>query len=276
MNNASLVMFTLFVQISVGVLAATLFHIRIRTGGMGPIPVSVLSVCLGLIAAGLFSALAHLKKPENAFHAVSNIGRSWLSREIMAVSLLACGIGLLWILTGLGIFFGFVLLEAAVLAFGVFTLWTMSQVYRLRTVPVWNHRATPIDFFGTALLSGGMVSAILDVMIAGKGVGPGLTFLVCSGLGLVCKIAAISLTVSNLQQSKDHVWYADSRKKISRPSVAYVGVICLYILGAALLSAGYFKGCLPYGFLFSSLGVTLLAEILHRQKFYDSFCRIGL
>ena len=106
MNKASLVMFTLLIQISVGVLAATLFHLCIRTGGMGPIPVSVLSICLGLIVAGLLSAMVHLKNPKNAPHAVSNIRRSWLSREIMAVSLLACGIGLLWILTWLGIFRG--------------------------------------------------------------------------------------------------------------------------------------------------------------------------
>jgi len=94
MHNASLVIFTLCIQISVGILAATRIHIWSGKGLATPVSFTVISTCLGLIIVGLISAVAHLGNPKNAPHALSNITRSWLSREISAVNLLVGSINM--------------------------------------------------------------------------------------------------------------------------------------------------------------------------------------
>ena len=166
MHNLSLVVFTLLIQISVGIFGSTLVHHWTNKDGIAHIPFMILSICLGLTAVGLISAMTHLGNPGKARHSVSNITGSWLSREIIAVNLLIGVTGLVWVLTWAGYSKGLFFFETASFILGIVAIWTMSQVYRLRTVPVWNHRSTPLDFFGTALLSGGVVSGILDVVIS--------------------------------------------------------------------------------------------------------------
>jgi len=277
MHNASLVIFTLCIQISVGILAATRIHIWSGKGLATPVSFTVISTCLGLIIVGLISAVAHLGNPKNAPHALSNITRSWLSREISAVNLLAGGTGLLWILTWLEFLKGMVFIEIVTLIFGIAAIWTMSQVYMLKTVPMWNHRSTPIDFFGTSLLSGGITSALLDHIVSCPDTEQGIIFLLFSCLGFICKIATVSYTLSNQEQTQNQFWYADSRKKNSRKMVTYLTLLSLYALGLILFAIGYMGiPCQPLIYLIPSFLLILLAEIRHRFRFYDSFCRLGL
>ncbi len=277
MHNLSLIGFTLLIQICVGVFGTTLFNIWISKNGILHIPFITLSVCLGLIVLGLIFAMAHLGNPKNAPYALSNITRSWLSREIVSINLLASCIGLLWGMTWLGVLNGLFFIEIATLISGIFAVWTMSKVYALRTVPVWNHLSTPIDFFGTALISGGIASATLNLIIPDHMSIPGVTFLIFSCLGLVCKIISISLKISIQQHSKTKFWYASSRAKSSGHASTYVVLLFLYTLGFFVFVAannGRVENQLPL--LLLSLSINLLTEIWNRFRFYDSFCRLGL
>lgn len=285
MRDFPLVVFTLLVQISAGIMGTTLMNIWTGSGGVFHIPFNILSTCLGLMILGLISALAHLGNPGKALHAVSNSGRSWLSREIVFIGLLIFCISVLWVLTGAGFQKNLFLIEAASLIIGISTVWTMSQVYGLKTVPAWNHMSTAIDFFGTALLSGAVASQALDQLMSDKA--PGLVFLICSCLGLVCKIASICFTLSNRQRSKNLFWYASSRAGTSGKAATYTALSCLYTMGFFLFAAGSIDGSWlswdcpgrtgqPLFLIILSLIVILVTEIWHRFCFYDSFCRVGL
>ena len=277
MNNLSLIIFTLFIQTSVGIFATTLFNIWINKKEMLDIPLIILSTCLGLIILGLISAMAHLGNPRNAPHAVSNITHSWLSREIVTINLFSVSLVLLWIVTFADFQKGLFLIETVSLILGIVTILTMSRVYRLKIVPVWNSIATPMDFFGTALLTGSLASAVLNGVISDMVYEPSLTLFIFSCLGLCLKIAAIFLTLSLQHRSKNLFWYTSLRNKNKAHLFTYVFRAGLYITGVALFAApnmGLTNQSSIY--LLISFCVILIIEIWNRFCFYDSFCRLGL
>ena len=277
MHNLSLVIFTLLIQTSVGILGTAIFNIWRNKNGMVQIPLIILSTCLGLIALALISAMAHLGNPRKAPHAVLNITHSWLSREIVSINLFAISIVLLWGLTFIGFQKGAFVFQITSLILGILTISTMSQVYYLRAVPVWNSIATPMDFFGTALLAGGIAWAVLNLFISDRVSTPGLTFFMFPYLGLCCKIFAISSTISVQKRSKNLFWYASLRAKINAHTSTYAVRAGLYIIGAALFAAANMGMTdQPAFFLLISFAVICLTEIWNRFCFYDSFCRLGL
>lgn len=109
-----------------------------------------------VLVLGLIASLAHLGNPINAFRAVTNIGTSWLSREIL--------FGVLFAATGALFAFmqwrqistfatrNIVAWIAALI--GVALVYSMSQVYMLPSRPSWDLITTPLSFFVTTLLLG--------------------------------------------------------------------------------------------------------------------------
>ena len=277
MHNLSLVIFTLLIQTSVGIFGTTIFNIWINNNGMVQIPLIILSTCLGLITLALISAMAHLGNPRKAPHAILNITHSWLSREIVSINLFAISIALLWILTFIGFQKGAFVFQITSLILGILTISTMSRVYYLKAVPVWNNIATSMDFFGTALLAGGVASAVLNLFISDKAFASCLTFLIFSCLGLCFKIFAISSTISVQKRSKNLFWYASLRAKINGHTLTYALRAGLYIIGVVLFAVAN-MGMMdqPLFFLLTSSAVICLTEIWNRFCFYDSFCRLGL
>ena len=237
MNNLSLIIFTLLIQTSVGIFSTTLFNIWINKKEMLDIPLIILSICLGLIILALISAMAHLGNPRNSPHAVSNITHSWLSREIVTINLFAVSMVLLWIYTFADFQKGLLVIETVSLIFGILIVLTMSRVYRLKAVPVWNSIATSMDFFGTVLLAGSVTSAVLNWVISDKVYAPCLTLMMFSCAGFCLKIAAIFVTISIQKRSKNLFWYASLRAKINGHTSTYAVRAGLYIIGVALFAA---------------------------------------
>jgi anaerobic dimethyl sulfoxide reductase subunit C len=277
MHNISLVIFTLSIQTSVGIFGATLFNIHVMGDAMVQTPLAILSTCLALVALGLISAMAHLANPKRAPHAVSNISHSWLSREIVTINLFAAGIVLLWIYTFADLKKGLFFIEAATLIFGISAIFTMSRVYRLKAVPVWNSIATPIDFFGTLLLLSSAASTILNKFVLEKIYEPSLTLLMILSLGLCLKVAAIFLTRSIQHRSKNQFWYKSSRDKVDAQTSTHLLRAGLYITFVTLFSAADLAMTdFSIFFVLISFGVIMIIETWNRFCFYDSFCRIGL
>jgi anaerobic dimethyl sulfoxide reductase subunit B (iron-sulfur subunit) len=143
-SETSLIVFTVLVQMAVGAFWAAQWMVD-------PIPLSAnlaIGACLGL--GGLFS-FAHLGAKRNAWHAVSHLKKSWLSREILYVGSFGAGwlTGLLplpppW-LEGVGLF---------TFLLGIGLIFSMAQVYRLHTMPAWDTWRTPAGFFITSILLG--------------------------------------------------------------------------------------------------------------------------
>ena len=157
----SLVVFTILAQMAVGsflVLGVVHFTVSRKAGSVEADRMSdrALLAIGPVLVLGLIASFFHLGNPLNAYNALGNIGSSWLSREI------AAGVGF----AGLGAVFAFmqwrkigsaglrnaVALLAALV--GVALVYSMANVYQLRTVEVWNTTLTTVSFFTTTLLLG--------------------------------------------------------------------------------------------------------------------------
>jgi anaerobic dimethyl sulfoxide reductase subunit C len=165
-----LVVFTLASQVAVGsFLALLVVWGTLRAGGKGSSPSAkdVEAVAgwsqqpllfVGIMTVvGLTASFLHLGAPLNALRALSNVGHSWLSREILA-ALAFLGVWVLgfrflrhpqgapsWLLPSLAL---------ALAMAGVLLIWTMARVYMLPARPAWDSWLTPGSFFLAAVLLG--------------------------------------------------------------------------------------------------------------------------
>jgi len=163
-SDWSLVLFTLLAQMSVGafLLLGAVHFFAARAAGVEEadkmsdralLPIGV------VLVAGFVASLLHLGNPLNAPRALTHIGSSWLSREIL--------FGVLFAVTG----FVFAILQwrkiftptvrnliafvAGLLGLGL--VYTMSMVYySMPAIPGWNTLATPLWFFATTFLLGAL------------------------------------------------------------------------------------------------------------------------
>jgi anaerobic dimethyl sulfoxide reductase subunit C len=156
-NEWPLIFFTLLSQMAAGLVAG---FVILRASRQSAITDNaerkvILTAFIIMTIALLFSFF-HLGSPENAFYAMSNLGHSWLSREILAVS----------------VFWGLLLLWFAALKFpdilsqanpalpwisglaGIIMVYTMARLYMLPTVPPWNSVYTIIYFYSSSVLLG--------------------------------------------------------------------------------------------------------------------------
>ena len=109
-----------------------------------------------VLALGMAASLLHLGNPLNAYKAVSNLGSSWLSREIFSGVIFAVlGAAFAWMQWRKIATPNQRNLLAILTAFvGLVLVYSMSQVYMLPTRPSWNLVTTPLAFFTTTLLLG--------------------------------------------------------------------------------------------------------------------------
>jgi anaerobic dimethyl sulfoxide reductase subunit C (anchor subunit) len=115
-----------------------------------------------VLGAGLLASLGHLGDPLNAPLSVTNVGRSWLSREVLS--------GVVFFVVG-GVFAvmqWFKIASRAVRnAIGWFAaligfalVFMMSNIYMVPTEPAWDTLATPFMFFTTAFLLGSLAVGV--------------------------------------------------------------------------------------------------------------------
>jgi anaerobic dimethyl sulfoxide reductase subunit C (anchor subunit) len=162
----SLVVFTLLSQMAVGgFVVVWLAHMVSRRQASD---VEVRRLCNGallgvgpVVVISLLASLLHLGSPLNAWRAISNLGSSWLSREIFFVLLFfvmwcVCAY-LQWRGAGTerlrGIWAGLTSLV------GLLAIFCSAMIYLLPTRPAWNSLATPISFFASTFLLGALTAA---------------------------------------------------------------------------------------------------------------------
>jgi sulfite dehydrogenase (quinone) subunit SoeC len=157
----SVIVFTVLSGLGFGFLAMLGFGLTQPTG-LGAVPAYGLGFALAV--GGLLSSTLHLGRPERALRAFTQWRTSWLSREGWA-SVAAL---LLMALVALGAVGGgspgLIGAVAGLLCIG--TVFTTSMIYtQLKTVPRWNHRATPALFLLFAV-AGGLTLALKPLAAA--------------------------------------------------------------------------------------------------------------
>ena len=272
-NHWSLVIFTLMVQSAVGsVWCLTAAHIW--QGGMvdsAHLKFQII-VALGLVLAGLAAAMTHLGRPGDSLQAAKNFKTSWLSREIFSVNLFG---GLLVVMAALaqirpGALTGWLLFVGSLAGVGV--LYAMVRVYRLRTVPSWNHAGTPLTFVGSALLLGGLLYTLvlkiltLRQVFGHAAIGPDdfrIGALIAVLAGFILKILACRVKPCGAIVARP--------LKTRQPVLQGVGV-ALWIIYVFAAGNPVFQALL----LFSAAVCLVSGEIIHRAQFYSAYQRVGL
>lgn len=249
-----LVIFTLMTQWGIGSLLALTLCQRARA------PLFTLRQLRGLTlgvwcitVTGSIASLAHLGSPTGACRALYGIGHSWLSREVVAFTLLN-GVMMMWLIATwrfpryarplgwLAIFVG-----------GV-SLLISAQVYaQIRLHALWYTIATPLSFVGSAVLLG-----FSGVALVAKGLGyqvnAPLKYGWLIGLALVALALVLRFQLPEADASSPLFWWQ---------------LFASLLVGAALLASINSRlWHLPGGFL--CLLVVVSGELAGRLFFYSN------
>jgi anaerobic dimethyl sulfoxide reductase subunit C (anchor subunit) len=289
-----LVVFTILGQTAVGAfwLAGMPLAFRGRSGiGTGGVSLGFavyggITILLGLAAAASF---LHLARPWRAVLALSNLRRSWLSREIL-------GEIVFWFLTANLAFLEWItpgcasrslVLRAAVLAAGLAGfafLYGMARLYMLDTVPAWRGLHTPASFFVSAFLLGGLGAAVYLDWLAGRGPGnAGPSFRFLPPVALAAAVAGMAVTVLLAPR------FGVFGSKVQTPRMpAARGLKALYAIRGLLLAGAGAAVLLdwirldaeppagPRILLWAAAAAGLAAEAFGRFLFYALYGRVGV
>jgi anaerobic dimethyl sulfoxide reductase subunit C len=261
-NFTSLVFFTVLCQTAVGALifrALILFN-----GGQNLVTFNFGRISLFAIAILLFISLGiaffHLGKPAHALSALNNLGKSWLSRELLTFSLLSATILTYFILTTRGtsekteiIFSAFSILA------GISLMYCMIRLYMIPSTS-WYNPFTPVSFTITTFVCGAAMIAV----IIGK-INNGFSSMV---LPLLTIFIIFSLINSILFPGS----FFEQNLNFFRVRTA-LSVLSLLILAMIFFSTQANKIFILWVILFM---IVLSSEIINRYIFFLSFEKSGL
>jgi anaerobic dimethyl sulfoxide reductase subunit C (anchor subunit) len=167
----SLVFFTLFAQVAIGLFLILVVYQFFQQEGANSTALadfrsmSFLIIDLLLVTAVL-AATYHLDRPINAYLAMANLKKSWLSREMLLGLLFGCILFILSLMSWLEIYSPLILsiLLIAGSVVGLALLYAISRIYMLRTVPTWNSVLVPLSFFITSFLLGSLLFGITVII----------------------------------------------------------------------------------------------------------------
>jgi anaerobic dimethyl sulfoxide reductase subunit B (iron-sulfur subunit) len=237
-SELPLVAFTLLIQMAAGMAVVSLFS--------GPLSLLLLFVLGGLIGTGGVVAFLHLGTPTNAWRAVFHLKKSWLSREILMFGLFGMSWSLTLFLPGMG--------KLPLALCGIGLIYSMAQVYRLRSIQAWDSNLTLWAFALSSMVLGGAGMFLLSlfgdsVYVSG--------YLFVSGAGLVGALLA-SLSERNPPHQMA------SRLRSGLIVLAFVGIAVFVIvtsLAGKLAAVSIFILALSE----ECIGRWLFYEHLHRR-----------
>ncbi len=280
-----LVIFTILTQMSVG--AFVFWGLCVILNVMPNLPpgslysLSLPWVSLGLLVTGMVFAGMHLGDPLHSVFSITNLRKSWLSRE----TAMGSGFGIIHLM----ILFYYIaaepdkVIETALIVTGMISglslVYTISKLYMLRTVPAWNNIATPIAFSLTTLLTGTVAVVLLYATV---GFFNGDQRAIAQMTLLLPVISRLLLLFSLLQigvfvflvlylNSKGGVaakscrllWTDFRRTTLARFLLLFLGILLLGGFGSTVLT-----------FIGAAI-LLLVSEILGRILFYGFYRREG-
>jgi DMSO reductase iron-sulfur subunit len=148
---------------------------------------------LGLAGVSLAASTLHLGRPVHAWRAMRGLRTSWLSREVLGLSLFA---------GAASVFAGLLLLDMpgrawagfATLGLGAIGVGCSARIYVVRARPAWHSGYTVAEFFATALLLG-------PLFVRATGV---------AGASWICWAAAAGGAAQLLTQALKLLWLSHS------------------------------------------------------------------
>ena len=300
----ALVVFTICAQMSVGafVVLGVVHWFAARKAGVDEADRLADRALLAIgptLVLGMAASLLHLGNPFNGYLAVANLASSWLSREIVFGVLFA----------GAGAVFAFLqwskrasarvrnavgLMAAAI---GLALVFSMGQVYLLRTVPVWNTVATPLMFFVTTFLLGSL--AIGAAFVANyrylqrrnPGGWDAQAALLRGSLRWIAIVSIVLLGVEFVVLPMRVAYLAAGPAPASQSAAIFVGQFSLLLVlrlalvfaGAGILGVFVYQNASSAGrervmgnLTYVAFVLVLIGEVLGRFLFYATYVRVGI
>jgi DMSO reductase anchor subunit len=268
-------------------LALEIFDLRfLVTDTQVPVLVTAL-----VMLAGLLISLLHLGQPQRAFRAAANWRKSWLSREILSAGAFSAGLVafnlLQWFYPlrpaylereGRAYWFGLFPLHSLVFyltaASGLALVYCIVRVYRLRTLPAWNHMLTTASFITTAAILGPLLAGLLIFGASLPVIDFGFSGMDFSRFALFGWLAGIALPGLAVQAglawlSHQHTRLSDSLFRL-RLGLITASALAALLTFAPLSRGGSANTWMAAGSLVSlAFGLALAAELLGRWMFYQ-------
>ena len=221
---------------------------------------SLLIITLLLILA-LAIAFFHLGYPVNALNALNNIGKSWLSREILSLSLLIAALLIYLIIIFIN------KSERAAKALSLVTMilsisfiFSMIKLYLIPSVTSWYHPFTPVSFIITILLCGNLLLSV----IIGKNI---------ERFNSIAAPLNVILIISSLANSILFPGTFSEQRLYLFIIRTALSIISLFIIVVAYFRTPSNKTCIRWVILFL---LVLSSEIINRYIFFLSFEKTGL
>ena len=302
-HDWALVIFTILAQMSVGsfvVLGIVHFLVARKAGSEEADRMSdrALLAIGPVLVLGLIASFFHLGNPLNAYNAIANVGTSWLSREIFSGVAFAVVGGafafMQWRKIGSASQRNLLAVLAALI--GLVLVFSMSNVYLLRTVPVWDSVLTPVSFFTTTFLLGtlAMGAAFVANYAYVQRKNPGCADAQCvllrttlSGIGissivlLGVEFVVLPLYLVYMSSAASGVPTGDLMAGSYNTMMAVR--LVLAFLGAGLFGAMVYRNAVSVGrekiagnWAYAAFALVLVSEILGRFLFYATHVGFSL
>ncbi|MCF8233778.1 MAG: dimethyl sulfoxide reductase anchor subunit [Bacteroidales bacterium] len=286
-NEWVLVIFTLMSQLAVGLFVMQELYLAYRhmeDPEMRRVKKNVLYTDLVLVIIALIISFFHLGKPSNATNALSNLQSSWLSREILFLSIFT-----ICLIIYTFIFSRSTINTLLLKLFGIFTLlsgimflFSMAKIYMLENAPVWNTAYTPIEFFTCSLLLGSLLLMSLIQNRLMRFDAEELSFFARRMFSLFLLITL--LLVIDMGAAIYHHFIDFTPNSPGRPDSSYLPSIVKFLFLIISLIAIIFQF---YNFnlkkrFTSATGISfvfvfvLIAEVIGRYMFYASYLMSGV
>lgn len=303
LHELPLVIFTIAAQMSAGsFIVLGLIHLlgaKVPAATMDRVTDPALYAVGPLLILGMAASTVHLGSPLRAANSILHLGGSWLSAEIVAGSVFA----------GLGAVFAFLqwkkigphvlrqALAVVTAAVGAFLVFAISQVYSLATVPAWATYFTPVRFFITALLLGGLAvgaalviaaqrreakgtetpeaAALVATSVRGIAMG-GLFGLGAKYIGQPAYIGYLGTHPSRAaHESLDLLVNTYGAFSAAQNILTFAGIAALFFLLYRMAGGTAGKRLLPTAAIVAFV-LVLAGEVVGRMLFYASMVRIGV
>lgn len=286
-NEWPLVFFTLLSQLSMGIILAglTVFLFMKNQNISSNIELKRMAtfIAMSAMAVALVLSFMHLAKPLHSVYALGNMGSSFLSREILLVSLFLFTLAVAWTSLRFGIpspaSFNFLYLAALVT--GILLVWVMARLYMISTVPSWNTPFTILKFFNSGLLLGAGAFMVVVVFLHGKGIEISWVHQVITILFYLMALGVFIHLITALLPVAPQEGMQSSFPMPAIPFAWKAARLLFLMLGFSLLAWWYpgfvsmtSRGAPSWAYL--AFILLFLSEICGRYIFYASYFRVGV
>jgi anaerobic dimethyl sulfoxide reductase subunit C (anchor subunit) len=301
----ALIAFTILMQLSVGafvVLGAVHFFAARAKGQFEADRLSDRAlIAIGpVLVLGLIASLFHLGNPLNSFRAVTNLGASWLSREIL-FSVLFTAVGAVFAFMQwkkISSFSVRTLIAGLAALIGLAQVFSMAMVYQMPLQPAWDNAATPVSFFTTTLLLG--VLALGAAFVANYAylqrqtptgverqaelLRSCLRWFAIAAVALVgIELVVVPLQTAYLATVAEPAGQASAALLFNQFGLVLALRLVLVFVGAGILGVFLYRNAASPGrekilstLAYTAFGLVLVSEVLGRFLFYAAHVKIGL